>query len=545
MIYQRFTNDLKIIFDENNSIYIKGHFVSGNAIESVKFDGGATTVNLSSVTPVAVEGTNSNNTYIGTNGADLYYGLDGDDTVSGGNGDDRLYGGNGDDRLTGSSGNDRLYGGAGNDSLNGGSDNDYLDGGAGNDTLTGGSGNDTYYYISGIDNINETSGTDSIVMAPGWEVSDITMVRFDTYHLKITINATNEIIVYHQFSPSVVSIENIVFGSTTINLLTTSFAVYGDNGDNSIAGILAGGSPDDIIYGLGGNDSLLGKEGNDTLYGGDGNDSLSGQAGNDIMDGGAGDDTMNGEAGDDTYIYSSGLDTITETTFSGGYDILRMVGGITIDQLSVTNSGSKVTLIVNAGVNEVAITNQNSSNVTFHLEEIVFDDGFRSDLNTVLSWTFGTTGVDTLTGNAFSNTLIGNAGNDVLSGGDGNDYLHGGVGDDVLYGGNHNDFLFGGSGADTFVFEAATAYSGVDTIADFKGANGDVIDISDLLTSYDPLTDVLADFVSVVEGTGGSVLSVDRDGAGATYGFTQVATISNLTGYDAASLVANGYLQVT
>ncbi len=61
---------------------------------------------------------------------------------------------------------------------------------------------------------------------------------------------------------------------------------------------------------------------------------------------------------------------------------------------------------------------------------------------------FGTSGSDTLTGDAGRDILFGGAGDDILSGGDGNDSLFGGSGDDLLDGGNGNDWLFGGSGDD-------------------------------------------------------------------------------------------------
>jgi hypothetical protein len=80
---------------------------------------------------------------------------------------------------------------------------------------------------------------------------------------------------------------------------------------------------------------------------------------------------------------------------------------------------------------------------------------------------------------------------------------------------------------------------------DFSTAQGDRIDIRDLLVGYDPLTSAVADFVQIVNAGAHSSLSVDRDGAGASYGWTQVATLENVTGLtDEALLVANGKLVV-
>ena len=71
-----------------------------------------------------------------------------------------------------------------------------------------------------------------------------------------------------------------------------------------------------------------------------------------------------------------------------------------------------------------------------------------------------------------SGTLVGLAGNDTLLGGDGDDILIGGVGDDILT---------GGGGAD--VFRWLVNDTGHDVVTDFSIAEGDVLDLSDLLVA--------------------------------------------------------------
>ncbi len=66
-----------------------------------------------------------------------------------------------------------------------------------------------------------------------------------------------------------------------------------------------------------------------------------------------------------------------------------------------------------------------------------------------------------------------------LHGGAGRDILFGGAGDDYLFGGRGADILFGGSGADHFVFRSLDGRA-VDRIEDFKHAQHDKIDLSDL-----------------------------------------------------------------
>ncbi len=134
---------------------------------------------------------------------------------------------------------------------------------------------------------------------------------------------------------------------------------------------------------------------------------------------------------------------------------------------------------------------------------------------------------------AYENTLFGAAGNDTLYGGDG---------DDILIASDGIDSLYGGSGIDTFLFNATNTSS--DTIADFSLAQGDKIDVSDILQGYDPLTDAIEDWVQITTSGSNSLLKVDVDGGANS--FVQIATITGVTGLtDEAALVTNGNLIVS
>ena len=149
------------------------------------------------------------------------------------------------------------------------------------------------------------------------------------------------------------------------------------------------------------------------------------------------------------------------------------------------------------------------------------------------------TGSDNIngTGNRSANILHGNAGDNSLNGD---------RGDDTLEGHEGHDFLTGGMGADLFVYSAASFDGLDDTIADFIVEQGDRIDIHDLLSGFDPLTSLLADFVQISVSGNDSVLSVDVDGSALGFTWVQVATLSNASGLpDAETLVANGNLIVT
>jgi hypothetical protein len=104
--------------------------------------------------------------------------------------------------------------------------------------------------------------------------------------------------------------------------------------------------------------------------------------------------------------------------------------------------------------------------------------------------------------------------------------------------------MHGGGGADTFVFETASAFSDIDVIRDFSVGDGDVLDLTDILdTVYDPMTDAIADFVEFTESSGSTFLSVDRDGAGGTYSMAQIIKLENVTGLASPdTLETNGNL---
>ncbi|MCL4678897.1 MAG: type I secretion C-terminal target domain-containing protein, partial [Alphaproteobacteria bacterium] len=193
----------------------------------------------------------------------------------------------------------------------------------------------------------------------------------------------------------------------------------------------------------------------------------------------------------------------------------------------------------------------NGTSQGYVIEQIRFADNSTLDLVNNLTLK-GTTSGETINGLEDNNTLIGlggadtlygNGGHDTLYGDAGNDTLNGGNGNDVLYGGDGQDSIYGNSGSDTFVFEAATAFNNSDNVQDFNVSESDVIDISDLLAAYDPLTDIITDFVRITDNGTNSYLAVDADGG--ANNFIQIATLYAETGItDEAALVSSGRLIV-
>jgi hypothetical protein len=91
----------------------------------------------------------------------------------------------------------------------------------------------------------------------------------------------------------------------------------------------------------------------------------------------------------------------------------------------------------------------------------------------------------------------------------------------------------------------ASAYSNVGVVKDFSTGAGDALNIADLLTSYNPGTDVITDWVLMQYSSGNTSVSVDRDGTGSGYRFTQIATLKSVTDLtDEAALVSSGNLIV-
>ena len=121
-------------------------------------------------------------------------------------------------------------------------------------------------------------------------------------------------------------------------------------------------------------------------------------------------------------------------------------------------------------------------------------------------------------------------GHDTIRGGAGDDLIFGQEGNDKITGGSGNDTLYGGSGADDFIFEATTALNGVDTIRDFSIAQGDALDLSSMLTAFDPLQDSINDFVFATTVGGDTVVKVDVTGSGNFAGAQTVAILQGVTG---------------
>ena len=100
----------------------------------------------------------------------------------------------------------------------------------------------------------------------------------------------------------------------------------------------------------------------------------------------------------------------------------------------------------------------------------------------------------------------------------------------------------GRNGADTFYF--MNADTGMDTIADFNVNQGDALNLADMLSGYDPLNDIISDFVTFTASGSNTIVAVDKDGSGSAYSAQNIATLNGITGLNADDMVNNGSLIV-
>jgi len=450
-------NDLIIEINSENKITLNGHFTNTNGIfETLQFFD-SSILNLASQS-YETHGNESGNVLSG-----ISYGGSIDDTI---------------------------YGYGGNDTLNGGAGDDFLNGGSGDDALNGAAGNDTYIFNGGVDVFTDTAGVDVIKLSD-WNIVDVTFKRdiSNLNNLIIEIDNENKITLANHFTSAGV-FETLIFANEfTLDIATQIYETYGNEANNSLSGIVYGGSTNDIIYGNGGNDTLNGGAGDDILDGGDGNDTLNGSEGNDILKGGAGDDSLNGGVSDDLYLYESGLDIVTDT--GGSNDTLTLLNhnqaNVTFsrdfsdlnDLIIQIDSSNKITVnnqfANNAGIENITYQDLSAGN----LSSQIFTTHGNAANNTIAGIVYGGSVNDIIYGYGGNDTLNGGIGDDILFGGDDNDTLNGNDGNDYLDGGAGNDIMAGHTGGDVYVHSA-----GLDTVTDTGGLDtlriSSSIEISDL-----------------------------------------------------------------
>jgi Ca2+-binding RTX toxin-like protein len=328
---------------------------------------------------------------------------------------------------------------------------------------------------------------------------------------------------------------------------------------------------------------LIGGSGRNDIYGGSGDDTITGGSDRDDLFGGDGDDVIIGGDGNDN-IYGS--DNSAQTAVA---DILAANPSVTYDE-STGNFYQYVATTGTWATQQAAAAATNLNGVAGHLT--VVSSAHENGLLTTLSssarlwiggndattegewfWTEGPeAGTQFWTGGAgggavgglYSNWVAGDPSNGsgtwdyIEHRADGTwwsnangqnlayviewegDAVLGTTGTDTLYGGDGRDELYGTDGVlDVFVLEAATAYNDVDRINNFTAADGDAIDISDLLTGFVAGTSDINSFVRLTNSGGNMNIEVDANGTTGGASFTTVGRIENYNDLDVDALYYN------
>jgi len=472
-----------------------------------------------------------------------------------------------------------IYGTASTETITGSISADSFYGGAGADVINGSDGNDDF-YVGGTDalGVNFDGGNDS---------DDIQLLSDASFNTASTF-INFERIVTNGFNINIVSGSTVSFAGMTAS---GTVNIYGDTGIETITGTENGdniyaGDGADIINGGGGNDnfyvsgteslgdvydggagtnyvrldadssfnsansftniatminngfnmyvtsgstvdfSSMARSGAGEIYGDVGNETIIGFNNTNVFYGLGGADTMTGGSGNDSF-WVSGTESLGDVyNANGGTDYVRLGADSYFDNTTVFNG---IYGVVFNGFNMIV-----TSGSTVDLSGMI-----RSGTGQI----HGEAGNETITGMDNTDIMYGFAGNDVLIGGLGADQLYGGNDNDTLYGGDALDDLYGEAGADTFVFEAATAFAARDRVRDFSLVDNDVIDISDLLTGYTFGVDDLTDFVQIVDSGSHSIMSVDVTGTGTFGAGTEIAFMYNISGItDEVALETSGNL---
>jgi myo-inositol-hexaphosphate 3-phosphohydrolase/phosphodiesterase/alkaline phosphatase D-like protein len=115
-------------------------------------------------------------------------------------------------------------------------------------------------------------------------------------------------------------------------------------------------NPGGTLTGTAGDDTLIGGAANERIFGGDGVDFLYGGPGNDTLDGGAGYNYLEGGEGRDIFVLSHKPAYDWIGNFELGADVIKLTGGLTAGQLSITQGTTNDTFLTNTATgNLVAV----------------------------------------------------------------------------------------------------------------------------------------------------------------------------------------------
>jgi Ca2+-binding RTX toxin-like protein len=382
-----------------------------------------------------------------------------------------------------------------------------LNGGAGIDSLVGGAGNDTYFIDNRRDIVSETeeNGTDLVVSSisyalrnnlenlqltgAAWAGTGNSVANVITGNsLANRLNGLqgadtligsggNDTFVVDNAGDSVLGgigidavesrISSYTLGSTIENLsLLGSQAINGTG--NSLSNAIYGNDLDNRLNGVVGSSTL-----GDFLFGGEGDDTLVVNSSLDYTEGGDGTDLVESTV---NYVLGEEVENLTllgSALVGEGNELDNVITGNSLgntlkgqygnDYLD-GGQGNDVYIIDESDVvSETADNGVDTVMVSFeYATDWIVDDNIENVVVVGNTATIvrGNTIDNEITGSASDNVLDGMVGDDTLKGGDGADSLFGGEGYDMFYGGDGNDTIVadvydfvidGGTGSDWMI----------------------------------------------------------------------------------------------
>ncbi len=531
-----------------------------------------------------------NDSFQSDDGNDIAYGDAGNDRLFGGNGDDILYGGDGDDFIDGNADSDYLYGGAGKDRVEGGFGDDFIDGGAGNDFLEGEDGYDTALYDGDWADYNFTvngagylmfdsrnGDTDVVVSFENFVFNDVTKAVEDVINLRPTITSDGG---------SDTAVVNMVENTTLVTTVTATDSetasnniVYSISGGlnsglftiDSVTGELSFANAPDYELLLGNGDNVYdvevkaldsdGKFDTQTLSVNVTN-AAEADVGSGVLDTG-----ILGNSVIDTGTINIGDSIIYDVEASGdrdwfGVDLVAGQSYVVNAHGTATEAGTNVdphifnihstlegvSALLGLGADDSGIdTNADigsdsliyftpTTSGTYYIDAGGFNNATGEAVLSIDIAGSNITGSGVVNGTSGVDFLEGSASNDTLQGNDGDDVLYGDAGDDILNGGDGDDVLYGGTGADIFMI---SALGSSDAVVDFNAAEGDMLDISNIIENYET-GDAIADYLQFTETSDSTIVRVDTNGKIGHENFVEVATLEGNLGEDMQALFSNG-----
>jgi VCBS repeat-containing protein len=454
------------------------------------------------------------------------------------------------DTLTAAAAGSHLSGGAGNDVLHGGTGIDTLDGGTGTD-------NADYSASAAAVSVNLATGVNTGGDADGDTfigIEDVTgSALADTLTGDANANVLNggdgdDILIGGAGADTLaggLGIDTVDYSSSGLGVsinLTTGVGSGGSADGDTLTGI-------ETVIGSDFNDTLTGDAGVNTLRGGAGDDTLAGRGGADVLDGGDGSNTVDYSASTGAVyvnLATSSKATSTGVTVAAAagkgsdaegdtYIAIQNVTGSAYDDFVYASAGGgrinagagSDSIYAGAGADTVDggagsdLVSYEASNagVTINLLAGTAAGGFATgDVLTNVERIFGSTGADTLTGNAAANALWG---------ADGSDTIEGLAGADTLDGGN-----------------------GIDTVTYANSAQGVTVDLTlttAQISAGDASDDVLSNFENLIGSAYNDVLTGDASanvitgeaGDDTLQGGAGADTLDGGSGSDTASYAAS------